>query len=213
MNKKMNKKMLVLILIVVVLLVAWYFFNSSRKAQEGSGEMMEEVYEPNNILETSVTVISAAEANRERPAAEGQIKDQLNKMEVSEMKEFDKATQELQGEVVEMFDNTPLGSVENLSQGTFFERAHEVSGKASLLLVGDKKVLRLEDFETVNGPGLHVYLAAELGDIDYVDLGELKGTKGNMNYDVDNSVDTDTFNKVLIWSESFKVLFSYAQLR
>lgn len=209
----MNKKILIPVLVVIALLAAWYFLKPSQEALEGSGEMVDEPYETHNILETSVTVISPEEANRERPAQEAQIKDKLNTMELAELKEFDKAMQEVKGETKEMFDNMPLGSVENLSQGTFFPRAHDVSGKAILLSVGDKKVLRFEDFETVNGPGLHVYLAAELGDIDYVDLGELKGTKGNINFDVDASLDTGTFNKVLIWSEPFKVLFSYAQLK
>jgi len=211
MKKSKNKKVLTIALTAAVLLTAWYL--NSSQTQETPEEIVEEVYVPNNILETSVTVIPAGDVNRERPAAEGQIKDRLNSMELTVMKEFDKAMQDSDIESEEMFDSMPLGSVENLSQGTFFERAQKASGKASLLLVGDKKVLRLEDFETVNGPNLHVYLAKELGDSDYIDLGELRGTMGNMNYDVDSSVDTNVYTKVLIWSEPFKVLFSYAQLR
>lgn len=99
-----------------------------------------------------------------------------------------------------------------LAQGQFTASAHEVEGKALLIQEGNSKVLRFEDFETVNGPDLHIWLASSLGDEDYVDLGPIKATKGNVNYDVPADVDTEKYDKVLIWCVPFKILFSYAEL-
>jgi hypothetical protein len=77
---------------------------------------------------------------------------------------------------------------------------------------GGKKVLRFEDFETVNGPNLHIYLSSDLEGKDFVDLGEIKATKGNVNYDLPEGVDLDRYDKVLVWCVPFKVLFSYGEL-
>jgi len=59
----MNKKLLISILVVVAILTVWFLINASQKGPLGSGEL-EEAFVPNNILETSVTVISAEEANQ-----------------------------------------------------------------------------------------------------------------------------------------------------
>ena len=92
-------------------------------------------------------------------------------------------------------------------------RAHEVAGKALLISSGGGKILRFEDFETVNGPNLHIYLSTDLGDDDYIDLGEIRATKGNVNYEIDPAIDIQKYNKVLVWCVPFRVLFSYAELK
>ena len=73
--------------------------------------------------------------------------------------------------------------------------------------------MRFENFESINGPELHIYLASSLSDKDIVDLGPIRGTKGNINYKVDASVDTAKYRYVLVWCKPFKILFSYAELR
>ena len=85
-------------------------------------------------------------------------------------------------------------------------------GKALLISADAKKVLRFEDFETINGPNLHIYLSTELGNGDFIDLGEIKGTKGSFNYNLDSSIDTEKYNKVLVWCVPFGVLFSFADI-
>ena len=75
-----------------------------------------------------------------------------------------------------------------------------------------KRILRFEDFETINGPELHIYLSSELGDERFIDLGKIKATKGNVNYDIPAGIDTSKYNKVLVWCKPFSVLFSYAEL-
>ena len=89
---------------------------------------------------------------------------------------------------------------------------HEVKGRAVLISIDQQKILRFEDFETVNGPNLHIYLSEDLEANNYVDLGKIKATKGNVNYNVDSSVDLEKYDKVLVWCVPFKVLFSYAEL-
>ncbi|MEK6843917.1 MAG: DM13 domain-containing protein [Nanoarchaeota archaeon] len=113
--------------------------------------------------------------------------------------------------VVEKNENIPLTS-DSLAEGIFIQSAHEVKGKALLIENEQKKILRFEDFETINGPDLHIYLASSLDAGDYIDLGAIKGTKGNINYDIPDGIDINKYNKVLIWCVPFKVLFSYAEL-
>ena len=100
-----------------------------------------------------------------------------------------------------------------LSQSNFIASAHDVSGEAKIIgLPNGKKVLRFENFETTNGPDLFIYLAADLEANDFVNLGEIKGTKGNINYEIPEGTDIAKYNKVLIWCRAFRVLFSYAEL-
>ena len=113
--------------------------------------------------------------------------------------------------VVEMQDEIS-SDVEIISQGIFMEQEHEVYGKVLLVNDNDNKILRFEDFETINGPNLHIYLSADLEANDYIDLGEIKATKGDVNYELENSIDFERYNKVLVWCVPFKVLFSYAEL-
>ena len=100
-----------------------------------------------------------------------------------------------------------------LSRGEFVASAHDVSGEAKLIgLPNEKRILRFENFETINGPDLFIYLSADLEANDFINLGEIKGTKGNINYNIPEGTDTEKYNKVLVWCKAFKVLFSYAEL-
>ncbi len=100
-----------------------------------------------------------------------------------------------------------------LSRGVFVASAHEVSGEAKIIgLPDEKKFLRFEDFETVNGPDLFIYLATDNTAEDFVNLGEIKATRGNVNYAIPAGTDLDKYNTVLIWCKQFRVLFSYAEL-
>lgn len=100
-----------------------------------------------------------------------------------------------------------------IAEGGFISRAHEAAGRAILIEHDGKKTLRFENFETINGPNLHIYLSSNLEGDDYVDLGKLKATQGNVNYEVPAKVDTEKYTKVLVWCVPFSVLFSYADLK
>lgn len=141
-----------------------------------------------------------------------QIKDNMDIMTVAEKEQFQKEVDEAKEKVIIMDDEMDMGKAVLLAQGSFKPRAHDVMGKALLIKAGASKVLRFEDFESINGPDLHIWLASSLGDEDYVDLGSIKATKGNVNYDVPADVDTEKYNKVLVWCVPFRVLFSYAEL-
>jgi hypothetical protein len=75
-------------------------------------------------------------------------------------------------------------------------------------------VLTLTDFETDPGPDLRVYLvtgdAGKLGDT--VDLGALKGNRGNQQYAVARSIDTERYRTVVVWCRAFSVAFGSARL-
>jgi peptide methionine sulfoxide reductase msrA/msrB len=73
-------------------------------------------------------------------------------------------------------------------------------------------VVRLSDFETVNGPDLYVYLATDKDATKFVSLGLLKSTQGNQNYVVPSEVDLSDYSYVLIWCKRFGVLFSSADI-
>lgn len=100
-----------------------------------------------------------------------------------------------------------------VAQGVFQASAHEVQGRALLIESNGKKTVRFEDFETINGPNLHIYLGADLEGKDFIDLGEIRATKGNVNYELPPDVDLGVYNKVMVWCVPFRVLFSYAELR
>src|SRR5688572_26482751 len=79
-----------------------------------------------------------------------------------------------------------------LASGRFTGYAHETSGTAAIYDVESKRVLRLTNFMTSNGPDVHVYLVAAPDAKDdatvkkagFIDLGPMKGNVGDQNYDV-----------------------------
>ena len=126
--------------------------------------------------------------------------------------ELDAAMEDMKDKVVEMDEN--INNKANLiAEGDFKEKAHHVEGKALLIENEGKKIVRFENFDTLNGPALYIYLSSDLSDDDFVDLGPIKATKGNINYEVPVGTNTDKYNKVLVWCRPFKVLFSYAELK
>jgi hypothetical protein len=100
-----------------------------------------------------------------------------------------------------------------------FEVADEGSaeGKATVvsLAKGGNRVLTLTDFAVANGPDLRVYLVPGDGKDtgDHVDLGGLKGNKGNQQYDLPADVDIGKHRTVVIWCRAFSVAFARAILR
>jgi hypothetical protein len=100
-----------------------------------------------------------------------------------------------------------------------FEVADEGSaeGKATVVsLAGsEKRVLTLTDFAVHNGPDLRVYLVTGDGKdtSDHIDLGGLKGNKGNQQYDLPKDADIGNHRTVVIWCRAFSVAFARATLR
>jgi hypothetical protein len=97
---------------------------------------------------------------------------------------------------------------------------HKAEGTVTVYQLPDnKRILRIEDFRVTNGPDLRVILtrnpdprtAEEVG-TDYIELDSLKGNVGNQNYPIPLGVDLNRYRGVVIYSYSFKVVFSTAEL-
>jgi Electron transfer DM13 len=108
-----------------------------------------------------------------------------------------------------------------VTRGNFRGLAHETRGLASIYQLPDgKRTLRLTEFETSNGPDVRVYLAAAdiekgndaLKEAGFIDLGSMKGNKGDQNYDVPANVDLNRYRNVTIWCARFGVNFGTAPL-
>lgn len=108
-----------------------------------------------------------------------------------------------------------------ITKGMFKGLAHETKGSASVYqLSAGKRTLRLTDFETSNGPDVHVYLTTNeidkgndaLKQSGFVDLGSMKGNRGDQNYDIPENTDLSKFKNVTIWCARFGVNFGTAPL-
>lgn len=65
------------------------------------------------------------------------------------------------------------------SDGNFIGYGSEkVSGQAKIYLTNNKYMLKLEDFNTSNGPDLKVYLSKGPSPKEFISLGDLKSTNG-----------------------------------
>jgi hypothetical protein len=99
-----------------------------------------------------------------------------------------------------------------------FEVADEGSADGTATLIrkaAGGRVLTLTEFAVNNGPDLRVYLVPGNGKDtgDHIDLGGLKGNKGNQQYDVPSSADTAKYKTVVIWCRAFSVAFARAKLK
>lgn len=99
-----------------------------------------------------------------------------------------------------------------VTSSDFVASKHDVEGSAVLIENNSDRILRFEDFETVNGPNLHIYLASDQSAVDFVDLGPIKATKGNVNYEIPEDVDLEKYNTVVVYCVPFKAVFSFAEL-
>ncbi|ANP53024.1 electron transporter [Streptomyces griseochromogenes] len=116
------------------------------------------------------------------------------------------------------------GEPKTLTKGRFISHEHSTRGTVRVLELPDgSRTLRLEGLDTSNGPALHVWVTDApvkegtggwrvFDDGRYVDLGGLKGNKGDQNYALPASVDLDELTSVSIWCERFGVSFGAAQL-
>jgi len=92
------------------------------------------------------------------------------------------------------------------AHGEFTSAEHTTRGTARVIrLPGGRRVLTLTGFETDAGPDLRVR-------IDDVDLGALKGNKGDQQYDIPDGL-IPRNRTVRIWCRAFSALFGSAQLR
>jgi Electron transfer DM13 len=112
---------------------------------------------------------------------------------------------------------TPTAPVNEMADTTTSELSYSgsfmngpygtVSGTANIYADSGNDVLELKDFQTSNGPDLHVYLSQEEQPINFIDLGKLKSTNGNQLYNIPAGTDFATYKYALIHCQQFNHLF------
>jgi hypothetical protein len=111
-------------------------------------------------------------------------------------------------------DDPVPGNGTVILQGNFSgNRNYTVSGSARVIDQAGKKILRLENFSSSNGPDLKVYLATDASASRFINLGNLKATSGNQNYDITGMPDFNQYPLAMIWCEQFGALFGAATLK
>lgn len=98
--------------------------------------------------------------------------------------------------------------------GTFTNGPYgNVMGKAQIFENVDKTFeLKLESFNTSNGPDLYVYLSKEAMPINFISLGKLKSTNGNQVYSISGMPEFNEYKFVTIHCQEYNHLFGYAEL-
>ena len=115
------------------------------------------------------------------------------------------------------------GEAEPLYTGKLESREHPTSGRATIYKDrSGKAYLRLTDFATSNGPDVHVVLVkAEEpamskiivpGSLEYVELGSLRGNRGDQTYDLPAGADLEKYQAVAIYCERFHAIFGVTKL-
>jgi hypothetical protein len=102
-----------------------------------------------------------------------------------------------------------------LGTGSFKSGEHKTTGTATIIrLANGKRVVTLTNLATSPGPDLRVYLVPGDGTyVDgYLDLGHLKGNKGDQQYTIPDDADLSRYGAVVIWCRAFTVSFGSAAL-
>jgi hypothetical protein len=111
-----------------------------------------------------------------------------------------------------------------LREGRFVTHEHATSGTARIVEAADgSRRLELVGLATSNGPDLRVWLTDQpvregsagwrvFDDGAWVELGRLKGNRGDQVYRIPADVDLDRFGSVSIWCKRFAVSFGAAPL-
>ncbi len=111
-----------------------------------------------------------------------------------------------------------------VSRGSFITHEHDTSGTVRLLRLPDgTHRLEIEALDTSDGPDLRVWLTDQqvvpgrpgwhlFDDGRYVELGKLKGNKGDQGYAIPAGTDLTGLRSVTIWCKRFSVSFGAAQL-
>ncbi len=183
----MKKKIIFIVIAIIILPIAWY------------------------LLSPLLRVVEVDEVSPLATPREAVVKDAMDTMDAATKIEFEQQVMEASKNLKEMKEAMP-DTARLVARGDFRPRAHDVAGRALLIEKDGKLILRFEDFETINGPDLRIFLSSELGTDDAISLGSIRATKGNVNYELPEGVDVKKYNKVLVWCYAFSILFSYAEL-
>lgn len=203
------KKYIVIVLLIGVIAVGWYLASPlfiDKTVDESlpfSGVSVEEYEEMADAL--TMIGMEAPSMNEMKEMTEEEVQD----LEVEMIEMSEKAMPSV--EVEEEMPTEPVV----LHQGSFVgaDRFHQGSGSASIYRLPDESnLLRFENFSVTNGPDLRVLLAVDGDPTNAVELGKLKGNKGDQNYPIASEVDLEVYNTVMIYCKPFRVNFATAEL-
>jgi len=117
---------------------------------------------------------------------------------------------------------TPVNKL--LASGNFVSHEHSTTGTVQLVQLADgRRQLVLLDLSTSDGPDLWVWLTDQKVVMDssgwhvfddgrYLQVGRLKGNRGNQVYDLPTTADLAGYRSVTIWCRRFTVSFGAAEL-
>lgn len=137
------------------------------------------------------------------------------------------AAGEQRGSTTEVAQTAPAAAQSGpvvLHTGQFISHEHETTGTASIIRnENGQHQLVFENLNTSNGPDVHVWVSAgevveglagfkSAGDHERIDLGIIKGNKGNQVYDLPADFDVSKWKSIDLWCDRFNVSFGAAPL-
>ena len=109
-----------------------------------------------------------------------------------------------------------------VATGKFHSKVHKTEGRATIYQEAEGSWCCASPIQHFNGPDVHVILlpttnAADdanfmKSNTDKVELGSLKGNKGDQNYEIPAGTDLSKFTAVSIYCERFSANFGTAPL-
>lgn len=209
------KKIILIIIALLILGVGYYAISPLFRNVEVNDAVpvsvgaVEEAKEMEEVMFDSTTHLTP----EEREDMDKQVME-ANKEEKEPMNEEmpDKEMQKEMKEDMEESEETTSVTQGPTSHPVMETFGHPAEGTVRVFDTADGQVIRFEDFKTINGPQLNLYLAKDLEATEYIDLGPIRGTEGNINYTVPEGVDLSEYRYVMHWCVPFGVLFNYADL-
>ena len=120
-------------------------------------------------------------------------------------------------------ENTPTNPVNNPVDTTMADKRFSgtfnsgpygaVTGSAKIYFQNNRYILALENFNSSNGPDLHVYISKEVQPVNYIDLGRLQSVSGNQQYQLNGNINFSEYKYALIHCRQYNHLFGSAELK
>ena len=120
-------------------------------------------------------------------------------------------------------ENTPTIPVNNPVDTTLADKRFSgtfnngpygaVTGSAKIYFQNNQHILALENFNSSNGPDLHVYISKEVQPVNYIDLGRLQSVSGNQQYQLAGNINFSEYKYALIHCRQYNHLFGSAELK
>lgn len=102
------------------------------------------------------------------------------------------------------------GDYETIKETNLQPRVSPATGKVKLVKMEDTNYLVFNDLTTNEGPDLKVYTATSIEE-GWENMGTLAANKGDIYYTLPNAVDPQEVKFVLIYSDKYKTVYSFAQ--